>query len=483
MPTKDKAATAGGPKFPSKSGFVGQYWLVCTNHPDWKAPETDQITFAGHQEENPFADPKCTYSDAGWHTHWYIEFSKQLGGKAVSEALAQPPAGDDGYYFRNEPRCGTQAQAVAYCSSSWFCGLCHKGDHTDAKELLQWDYVADEDLDNWCTQAADAEDSNEWRDHVSCQYPKDLKLKNGKPDPRAGKYACKWKGKCSPFTWHGELATQGKGSAKKGGSGEISQEILAAIKGGMSMHEIHDEYNSWTCAHAGWVRDMFTLWSVRPCPSQFTLEQCCAMIKQHPIEWDHEDWNHSVVLQGNAGIGKTEWALAHFERPLLVNHVDKLKSYHPEVYDGIVFDDVGFTHWPVESQIHITDWTQPRDIHCRFFNGVIPARTRKIFCCNWERFPFTQDAAVMDRLCVIETDKSLKSQRKKPPPRRAWVEPMSVKIDGESIVAPPEAPTGDLAWVNSISKGWVQRPLQPPIDKLPGAWDPDAHPKRRRKMK
>lgn len=151
-----------------------------------------------------------------------------------------------------------------------------------------------------------------------------------------------------------------------------------------------------------------------------SLEVMCKTLRQHPIEWTHPDWQHCAVVQGNAGCGKTQWALAHFERPLLVTHLDGFRNFNPLIHDGIVTDDLSFIHMPVETQIQITDWEQSRDIHGRNVCAYIPKHTRKIFTCNWGRFPFAFDDAVMSRVCHIELDKDLPCRRKRPPPRKVW---------------------------------------------------------------
>ena len=61
-----------------------------------------------------------------------------------------------------------------------------------------------------------------------------------------------------------------------------------------------------------------------------------------------------VVLWGETEVGKSEFALMHFERPLVVRRRDDLKraSYH----DGIVFDDVSFHDWTPEDAICLLNW-------------------------------------------------------------------------------------------------------------------------------
>lgn len=96
--------------------------------------------------------------------------------------------------------------------------------------------------------------------------------------------------------------------------------------------------------------------------------------------------NKSTLITGPSGTGKTQFALAHFKNPLLVSHVDKLKTLTPD-HDGIVFDDMSFDHWPVESVIHLLDTDCEREIHIRYGTVTIPANTKKIFTHN-KKNPF-----------------------------------------------------------------------------------------------
>lgn len=93
------------------------------------------------------------------------------------------------------------------------------------------------------------------------------------------------------------------------------------------------------------------------------------------------DLSKPVLLTGSSGTGKTSYALAHFKKPFLVKDIDDLKRLTGE-YDGIVFDDMSFKHWPAESVIHLLDWDTSSSIRCRNFNGRIPAQMRRIFTHN-----------------------------------------------------------------------------------------------------
>lgn len=125
-------------------------------------------------------------------------------------------------------------------------------------------------------------------------------------------------------------------------------------------------------------------------------------IKQYfgPWKWPSLENIESVVLMGPSNIGKTQFAKSHFNNPLFISQMDRLKEFKPDVHDGIIFDDMDFTHMPRSSQIHITDFEEQRDIHSRYANAVVPAETKKIFTCN--HYPFMLDDAIKRRVKLVE---------------------------------------------------------------------------------
>lgn len=118
-------------------------------------------------------------------------------------------------------------------------------------------------------------------------------------------------------------------------------------------------------------------------------------------------------------LGKRNGRISHFndgKGALFVCQMDDLQAYKPEKFGRIVFDDMLSKHLPVSTQKHLLDWKDPRTINCRYFNAEIPAKTKKIFTCNWDAFPFKEDdAAIADRIFKVELDKGTKSRRDKPP--------------------------------------------------------------------
>ena len=114
----------------------------------------------------------------------------------------------------------------------------------------------------------------------------------------------------------------------------------------------------------------------------------------------HKQFEKVLFIHGATGTGKTQWALHQFKNPLLVSHLDTLRKITTE-HDGIVFDDMSFAHMPRESVIHLLDWDEKREIHCRYSCAIIPAHTRKIFTSNKEFaevFPYDESGAIRRRI-------------------------------------------------------------------------------------
>lgn len=108
----------------------------------------------------------------------------------------------------------------------------------------------------------------------------------------------------------------------------------------------------------------------------------------------------SAVLVGPSGCGKTTWAITKAPKPaLLVSHMDDLRYFDPAYHQSLVFDDMKFTHMPLQAQIHIVDQDWPRSIHCRYRTAPIPAKTQKFFTCNEQ--PFSDHQAIERRITRI----------------------------------------------------------------------------------
>ena len=55
------------------------------------------------------------------------------------------------------------------------------------------------------------------------------------------------------------------------------------------------------------------------------MEEGCDPARCKKIDWDR---TKSLVIRGNAESGKTNWALAQFERPCMIEDIESLQSLH-----------------------------------------------------------------------------------------------------------------------------------------------------------
>jgi len=108
----------------------------------------------------------------------------------------------------------------------------------------------------------------------------------------------------------------------------------------------------------------------------------------------------STVIVGPSGIGKTVHAKRMATKPaLFVSHLDDLKSFDPRRHRSIIFDDMSFTHIPIQGQIHLVDQYEPRSIHVRYGVVKIPRGIEKWFTSN--SAVFTEHPAVKRRINQI----------------------------------------------------------------------------------
>lgn len=114
------------------------------------------------------------------------------------------------------------------------------------------------------------------------------------------------------------------------------------------------------------------------------------------IEWDTLDVRETLVLTGPPKMGKTSWALAHFKKPLLVRHIDDLKSFNPS-FDGIVFDEINLKKWIPSSVKVLLDREYGGSVHCRHHNGKIPPGFPRVVCVNDIDDLYPENCSAVDR--------------------------------------------------------------------------------------
>lgn len=365
-PKAASTASGNGPR-------TARRWVVRYDDPNWVVPA------AGGLLRGVISQPEIGDEAKRYHTQAYVECVGIPSNKQVAGALNIP------WSKKGEVRehslhlvaaFGTRDENLAYCSSTKYC---HPHSQGDIK--FDFDSASLVANDSFC----------------NCEE-------------------AKHKGQQAPPTMTGTWPAM-DGSA--GGRGRTYGQILEAIMAGKKWPDLL-KISVPLCAQChGWIDKMIAQFQLQPKFAKYPHEACCKSIGLHGIPFADEKWQHCAVVIGNAGIGKTQWALSHFndKGALFVTHLDDLKAYDEMRFDGIVFDDMCFTQQPLQSQKYLLDWEDDRTIHLRYSNARIPAKTRKIFTCNWGEFPFDEtNTAVMDRAFIVETDKSKVSQRGKPPP-------------------------------------------------------------------
>lgn len=180
--------------------------------------------------------------------------------------------------------------------------------------------------------------------------------------------------------------------------------LITDIKDGRSRRQLIEDHPDLNVRYGHNVERIVGIMEAKPAKAQFSLDSCCKYVGLPKLKWFENGRQKQHVVYGKTNLGKTEYALAHFERPFLVNDVDNLKYFDKTEFDGIVFDDCPPFFETVrvktrESQIALADSTQDRAINCRYFNAKIPKYTKKIFVTNRESGKvFFDDPAIMRRL-------------------------------------------------------------------------------------
>jgi len=180
--------------------------------------------------------------------------------------------------------------------------------------------------------------------------------------------------------------------------------VIEDIKAGATLYELWQNHTGQMVRYEKGIKRAVDMLNPEDNSAEFSLEDNCTRLDCDAIT----NWDTCHIIWGESQIGKTQYALAHFEHPLLVHHMDDLQGFVQGYHDGIVFDDMDFKHVPRSNQIYLLDKNNNRTIHCRFTNAKIPKHTKKIFTCNypdifesWNKTEYT-DRAIKNRVTVTE---------------------------------------------------------------------------------
>jgi len=185
------------------------------------------------------------------------------------------------------------------------------------------------------------------------------------------------------------------GDAPKPPNESPYKEVFAMLEAGTSVHDamkyVAKELPRDYALHGTNIKANLMLYKVPPFVHKYKWDQFI-----RPLEV----LDKHILIYGGTSLGKTAYALAHFQNPLYVKQIDTLRRLTPD-HDGIVFDDMCFKHMDPEALISLLDWDYPREVHCRYSNATIPARLPCIFTHNTAD-PFTTRETPHDQYLAIE---------------------------------------------------------------------------------
>jgi hypothetical protein len=199
-----------------------------------------------------------------------------------------------------------------------------------------------------------------------------------------------------------------RGKAMEQGKRSDLDEVGLAIKGGMTLNALCEEYTSaYIKFHAG-VEKAYS----RLSPNLKSGPKKVFGLNNFPVNWPVDEiqaalGERSVILWGEAGSGKTCLAQTLMPTAIFVTHMDDLLRFDKSQHEGLIFDDMSFHHLPREAQIHVVDCEQDRSIHCRYSCAHIPAETKKIFTtnCHMGQVFLAGDAAINRRIKLFHLNK------------------------------------------------------------------------------
>jgi len=111
------------------------------------------------------------------------------------------------------------------------------------------------------------------------------------------------------------------------------------------------------------------------------------------------DWQ-CLFINGDTGLGKTQWARSLLPLATVVSHRDQLRDC--DFSKGVIFDDFEVGHWPPTAVIHLLDWDEPRGLDVKHGHVIIPAHTRKIFTYNGSLYRWLSKDATMEQQAACE---------------------------------------------------------------------------------
>lgn len=119
------------------------------------------------------------------------------------------------------------------------------------------------------------------------------------------------------------------------------------------------------------------------------------------------DFKGTHLVIGQAGSGKTQWALAHFKNPCLITSREDFGKFKRSIHDGIVIDDMDLVdHFKGQNLVNVLDFDCKRTINIKYGSATIPKHTKKIILHNDINKILKFEAQFMRRVFVTEVGNS-----------------------------------------------------------------------------
>ncbi|XP_071653892.1 uncharacterized protein [Temnothorax longispinosus] len=209
---------------------------------------------------------------------------------------------------------------------------------------------------------------------------------------------------------HGQIYEFGKipdfQRVKKDGYNKILMEACTMNNQSAASHHVEMMDLDYYVRHRGSIDSYFTM-RFSPCDhGRFAATDFNRELFNIPPD-------KTLILVGPTRMGKTQFALAHFESPIIVRMQEDWKKYQQGVTDGIVLDDIDFCKYPPPILIHTMERETGYTQNVKFSAVLVPADLPKIVCINtmtkfWPRnISSEQKEAVLARVEIHQITKPL----------------------------------------------------------------------------